>query len=834
MIPILTGKKDFDMKRFIVFTFATALFAACSTQEIDIQIPAQDDVVFYASFEQPSDIDTRVYVNENLLLRWNADDRVGIFNRITYNQQYKFSGKTGDNAGGFRKVDTDEFVTGNAISHVVAVYPYQESMSISESEIISATLPAEHRYAEGTFDPTANLMVSVSVDNVLQFKNVGGFLVFNLYGRDVAVSSIKLRGNNDEILAGELSLECPLNGAPSIEFVDNTSKEISLVCDVPVVLGATAEESTQFWFVVPPTTFEKGFTVTVVDSEGNVFEKTTANTVTIARNRLARMKAFEFAATIVPIESNPEAVDLGLPSGVLWASMNVGAATPSDIGGRYAWGETETKDHYDWDNYKWCNGSSDSMTKYCTNEYYGTVDGKTSLDDEDDVAKVLWGDGWRMPLESELKELATSCTWTSETLDGAAGYRVTGPNGNSIFIPLNGQYDEFGLTHSYSIFLWASETEGNEYASRLECNDYNSYPYVSFNNHKHDGLCVRPVKGGAANLSAKGTANCYMIDKAGTYVFNGSVKGNSSESVGEPVSASVIWETFNTSTAPTVGDVISNVSFSNGYVRFSSTGTKGNALIAVKDSENKILWSWHIWVTDYDPDSDYDTYKGHESVKMMDRNLGAMSSEPGNNSIGLIYEWGRKDPFMGSTSLSSYSQFASTVSFPDCITSSSTIGTEKYAAENPTQYIIANSQNLDWLYVSDSSAWSSEKSKNDPCPKGWKVPDGGQDSVWSSFPGSISSTSGVNWNSAYYGITVDESLASNPVWYPAQGYHGDSETYSSGFWQVGYEGRYWTTATLGNGADYFQFKSNSIETYHASTSTHFSRANGMPVRCCSE
>ena len=339
---------------------------------------------------------------------------------------------------------------------------------------------------------------------------------------------------------------------------------------------------------------------------------------------------------------------------------------------------------------------------------------------------------------------------------------------------------------------------------------------------------------GAVNLSANGTANCYIINKAGTYKFNGTVKGNSSESVGDPTTAEVIWETFNTSTKPTVGDIISSVSFSNGLVQFTSTGVKGNALIAVKNSNNEILWSWHIWVTDYDPSSDYDTYKGHESIKMMDRNLGAMSSEPGTTSIGLIYEWGRKDPFMGSTSLSSYSQFASTISFPDCKTSNSTIGTEKYAAANPTQYIIANSQNQDWLYTSNNNAWSAEKSKNDPCPKGWKVPAGGQNNVWSSFPSSISSSSGVTWNSTYKGINVSESLSSNPVWYPAQGYHGDSDTYYSGYWQVGSEGRYWTTSTLGNGSDYFVFKTSTIETYHTSSSTHFSRANGMPVRCCSE
>ena len=143
---------------------------------------------YLATFEQPTE-ETRVYANEDLLLRWNADDRVSIFNKITYNQQYKFTGETGDNAGGFRKVDTDEFVTGNTISHVVSVYPYQEGAKITESEALTLTLPAEQHYAENTFGLGANTMVSVSEDNVLQYKNVGGYLRLSLYGEGVSVSS---------------------------------------------------------------------------------------------------------------------------------------------------------------------------------------------------------------------------------------------------------------------------------------------------------------------------------------------------------------------------------------------------------------------------------------------------------------------------------------------------------------------------------------------------------------------------------------------------------------------------------------------------------------------
>ena len=157
----------------LYFVIVSTLVVSCSIQEKDFEIPnGRDEAIFYASFERPTEIDTKVYANEDLLLRWNADDCVSIFNKNTYNQQYQFTGKTGANAGGFKKVDTDEFVTGNAISHVVSVYPYQESTEISEGESLTLDLPAEQHYAEGTFGLGANTMVSVSEDNFLQFKNV--------------------------------------------------------------------------------------------------------------------------------------------------------------------------------------------------------------------------------------------------------------------------------------------------------------------------------------------------------------------------------------------------------------------------------------------------------------------------------------------------------------------------------------------------------------------------------------------------------------------------------------------------------------------------------------
>ena len=286
------------MKRLaLYFGLASVLVASCSIQEEDFKTQQQDDVIYYATFEQPAEEGTRVYANEDLLLRWTADDRVSIFGKITYNQQYKFLGETGDNSGGFSKVDGAEYVTGNPIPHTVSVYPYQEGTKISEKEVLSLTLPAKQHYAEKTFGLGANTMVSVSDDNVLQYKNVGGYLMLKLYGEGVSVSSITLKGNNGEKLAGKATVTMPLDGAPAVVMADDATSEITLVCDTPVALGATAEESKQFWFVIPPVTFSKGFTITLRDSSGRFFEKSTSKSVSIERNNLSKMSPME----VVPV-----------------------------------------------------------------------------------------------------------------------------------------------------------------------------------------------------------------------------------------------------------------------------------------------------------------------------------------------------------------------------------------------------------------------------------------------------------------------------------------------------------------------------------------------------
>ena len=204
-------------------------------------------------------------------------------------------------------------------------------------------------------------------------------------------------------------------------------------------------------------------------------------------------QANNFTITASGIIDGHEYVDLGLPSGIKWATCNVGATKPEEYGGYYAWGETEEKDNYYWSTYKWCNDSENTMTKYCIKRKNGTVDKKTVLDPEDDVAHVKWGASWRMPTRAELDELRNNCIWTWTTQNGVDGYKVTGPNGNSIFLPAAGYRLGTRLDNSGSVgYYWSSSLYESisYYAYNLF---FYSGRYDWSNYYRSDGLSVRPV-----------------------------------------------------------------------------------------------------------------------------------------------------------------------------------------------------------------------------------------------------------------------------------------------------------------------------------------------------
>ncbi len=196
-----------------------------------------------------------------------------------------------------------------------------------------------------------------------------------------------------------------------------------------------------------------------------------------------------------PAETLAEAVDLGLS--VMWASHNVGAAKPEELGNYYAWGETSPKSEYNWSTYKY--GSDDyNMTKYCTDSNYGTVDNKTVLEPSDDAATVNWGNGWRMPTEKEMQELLDKCTWTWTAKNSMNGYLVEGKNGNSIFLPASGSRANSSLRDRGS----KGSYQTSSLFSSPECAVYLYFSSGSYRgewNYRRVGRSVRPVRSSAQN-----------------------------------------------------------------------------------------------------------------------------------------------------------------------------------------------------------------------------------------------------------------------------------------------------------------------------------------------
>lgn len=185
-------------------------------------------------------------------------------------------------------------------------------------------------------------------------------------------------------------------------------------------------------------------------------------------------------------------VDLGLPSGTLWADRNIGANSPEDYGDLFAWGETKTKEQYIWDNYKFRDSSNEKLTKYCTNSRYGVIDNKTTLEAEDDAATANWGNDWCMPTDEQLLELRRKCKWEWTTLNNVAGYNITGSNGISIFLPAASHHDIGGYTEKSSCY-WSSTLQSSSscaYEVWFNSEEVGDVVYCS----RWIGLSVRAVR----------------------------------------------------------------------------------------------------------------------------------------------------------------------------------------------------------------------------------------------------------------------------------------------------------------------------------------------------
>ena len=265
----------------------------------------------------------------------------------------------------------------------------------------------------------------------------------------------------------------------------------------------------------------EGYTFANWTESGSVVSTDASYTFTVGTDR-------SLVANFTAIGNDHAYVDLGLPSGLLWATCNVGADNPEDYGDYFAWGETQQKDTYSWSTYQYCMGTDHTLTKYCSNSSYGYngfTDTLTTLLLEDDAATAIWGSNWRMPSKEEWQELYNNTTVIWTTQNGVNGRLFTASNGNSLFLPASGY-----LTGSSGLRLYAG-SRGHYWSSSLGTGSgYPNYVWEFYFDSDsfridHYGLrccggSVRPVRSSGQNHAPTGAINGkFTINADGDQVY---------------------------------------------------------------------------------------------------------------------------------------------------------------------------------------------------------------------------------------------------------------------------------------------------------------------------
>ena len=474
-----------------LMTILTAL-GACQKNEVT---SLSEDVTIHATIEEKDA--TRTVMDESNNILWTENDQIIAFMKSSYGHKYQvkpsFVGKSYADFSMVSSNNGSDLSAGNEWEHNVVYYPYSEDIECLKSGAnyaLEVNLPAEQTYVPDSFANGSMAMVAVSESNNITFKNVLGGIKLQLKGTQ-EVASIKIEGKNNEKLAGAATVTAYTDETkPAITMASGASTSVTLNCGSGVQLNEST--ATEFIITIPPTVFTKGFTVTFNYIDGKTYKIDTEKENDVIRSSLLVMPEITLDNSSQE-ESSERWVDLGLS--VLWAAYNVGATTPEEYGGFYAWGETEEKSIYTEDNYKYSYKNWYGNNHWEWNWAYDHI-GYEISGTSYDVAHVKWGDSARMPTLEEVNELICNCTFTRSTLNGIVGDYAIGPNGNSIFLPSAGSriYDSPNYDGRRGNF-WTSTRYGGSLESHayyLMCDE--SWGGTQGSSIRDVGRSVRPVK----------------------------------------------------------------------------------------------------------------------------------------------------------------------------------------------------------------------------------------------------------------------------------------------------------------------------------------------------
>ena len=353
---------------------------------------------------------------------------------------------------------------------------------------------------------TASLTATVTPDNAT-YKNL------TWTSSDESIATVDDNGKVTAVSIGSATItvysadasktaSCEVTVCQLVQSITLDQTELEMyVGDAPVTLVATVLPDE---YTIKSLSWKSAYpSVATVDADGKVTAVSPGSTKITVRATDGSGVSTACMVTVKPNLSKPvsvEAIDLGLSSGIKWATINVGATKPEEYGVFLAWGEIEPKTDYSWSNYKWCNGSENKLTKYCTESSYWDsstpMDNKTVLDLEDDAACANWGVSWRMPTDEEWTELRENCiwTWTSNYNNtGIAGRVVTARNGNSIFLPAAGyRFDTYLYSVGSFVMYWSSSLYTNPPCRAFRVG-LDSGSVDRFSSYRYYGQSVRPV-----------------------------------------------------------------------------------------------------------------------------------------------------------------------------------------------------------------------------------------------------------------------------------------------------------------------------------------------------
>lgn len=368
---------------------------------------------------------------------------------------------------------------GSSTLNSVSVDPSFLSLALDEEQVVSLVMDPADAEVTIYWESSSSYIAKVQMISKTQAK---------VKGLSVGQSVVTVH-------AGDLTASCLV----SVSDFDNSVPVESVTLNAHEL---TLKVNEQFQFVatvLPENATEKGVVWTssaqssklYIDSKGQISALQECEATITVRCKANPMIYDTCKVTVTGGSSGPgeEVVDLGLPSGLKWRSMNVGASIPEDYGDYFAWGETSTKSKYSWSNYTFGHEQNGTFSKYGT----GGPNDKSVLDPEDDAATVILSDGWRTPTVKEWKELIDNCSWAWKTRNGVNGMLVTGPNGKSIFLPAGGWY-ETSITNrgSYGSYWTASLAGIQGMARAIDFVSYDVEDTAACG--RSQGKTVRPVK----------------------------------------------------------------------------------------------------------------------------------------------------------------------------------------------------------------------------------------------------------------------------------------------------------------------------------------------------